>query len=160
MRTLYILRHAKAENDDGRGDEARPLTPRGMRAAERVGELMSDRLPELILCSTALRTRQTVLQLLKRASYFGKVEYLSSLYLASPLSCLGALREYGGSVQRLLLVGHNPGLEELVTELTGEHVALPTAALAECSLAVANWADVTLQSAAELVGLSYPRDES
>jgi phosphohistidine phosphatase len=154
-----ILRHAKAEPDAGDGDESRPLAKRGRRAAERVGELMSDRLPDLVLSSPSVRTRETVERLKKGAGPLSRVEYLPELYLASPATLLRVVAERGGEAERVMLVGHNPGLEDLVTRLSGEHVTLPTAGLAECAVEVERWSDVTLGSHAELVGLSYPRDD-
>jgi phosphohistidine phosphatase len=156
---LLILRHAKAEQGDGQSDKERALSKRGRRAATRVGELLADRLPEKILSSSALRTRETVEALIKSAAYFGPIEFIDSLYLAEPAAYLAAARERGGDAKRLLVVGHNPGLEDLVTQLTGERVTLPTAALAECTFAHDAWSDVTLESSAELVGLSFPRDD-
>ena len=156
---MLILRHAKAEPDSGEGDEQRPLAKRGRRAAERVGELLSDTLPELVLSSTSLRTRETVERLKKGAGSLGKVEFSSELYLASPSTCLRVLAERGGDAERVMLVGHNPGLEELVSLLTGEQVSLPTAGLAECALEVERWSDVSRDTRAELVALRYPRDD-
>lgn len=153
------MRHAKAEDPDGVRDQDRRLTKRGRRAAERTGELLADRLPDRILSSSSARTRETVERFSKSADYRGPVEYLDALYLAEPAAYLAAVREHGGDAERLLLVGHNPGLEVLVTRLTGEHVSLPTAALVECTLEVATWSDVTEQTRAELTALSYPREE-
>ncbi|HWP07622.1 MAG TPA: histidine phosphatase family protein [Polyangiaceae bacterium] len=159
IKTLLILRHAKAEPDAGDGDEARPLAKRGRRAAERVGELIADQLPDLILSSSSVRTRETVERLKKGAGALPRVEYEPELYLASPKRLVAVLAARGGDAARLLLVGHNPGLEDLVTDLTGERVSLPTAGLAECTLEVARWSDVTLGTRAELVRLTYPRDD-
>jgi phosphohistidine phosphatase len=116
-------------------------------------------LPDLVLCSTSVRTRETVERVKKGSGSLGKVEFSSALYLATPRACLAVLAERGGDASRVLLVGHNPGLEELVTALTGEHVTLPTAGLAECTLEVERWSDVSLEARAELVGLRYPRDD-
>jgi phosphohistidine phosphatase len=157
--TLLILRHAKAETGEGLRDEERPLCPRGRRAATRVGELLMDRLPDRILSSSSLRTRETVEHLKRAAAYYGPIEFLEALYLASPATSLRLVREHGADARRLLLVGHNPGLEELVRDLTGERITLPTAALAECALEVEAWSEVTLETRAELVGLAYPRDD-
>jgi phosphohistidine phosphatase len=153
------LRHAKAEHTDGVRDEDRELTKRGRRAAERTGELLSDRLPDRILSSSSLRTRETVERFSKGGHYRGPVEYLDTLYLAEPAAYLAAVRLHGGDAERLLLVGHNPGLETLVTRLTGERVSLPTAALVECTLDITAWSDVTEQTSAELTGISFPRDD-
>ena len=159
IKTLLILRHAKAEPDAGGGDESRPLAKRGRRAAERVGELLSDRLPTLVLSSPATRTRETVERFGKGAGLLPRVEYVPDLYLASPATLLRVVAERGGEAQRLMLVGHNPGLEDLITRLSGEDVTLPTAGLAECEIEVDRWSDVTLGSLAVLVRLSYPRDD-
>ena len=153
------MRHAKAEPDAGDGDESRPLTKRGRRAALRVGELLSDRLPELVLSSPSVRTRETVERFKQGAGSLPRVAYVPELYLASPSTLMGVLATHGGDAERVMLVGHNPGLEELVTRLSGEHVSLPTAALAECALDLERWSDASLGSHAELVGLSYPRDD-
>lgn len=154
-----ILRHAKAEPDAGGGDEARPLAKRGRRAAERVGELIADQLPDLVLSSSSARTRETVECLKKGAGSLPRVEYDPELYLASPKQLVAVLAARGGDAARLMLVGHNPGLEDLVTDLTGERVSLPTAGLAECTLELDRWSDVTLGTRAELVRLTYPRDD-
>jgi len=124
-----------------------------------VGELLSDRLPDLVLSSPSLRTRETVERLKQGAGLLPRVEYVPELYLASPATLCRVVAAHGGEARRLLLVGHNPGLEDLVTRLSGEHVTLPTAGLAECAVEVERWSDVTLGSHAELVGLSYPRDD-
>lgn len=158
-RTLYILRHAKAENEDGMRDVERALTKRGRRSATRVGELIADRLPDRVLASSSVRTRETVEYFSKAAGYLGPVEYLDALYLGEPSAYMTAVAERGGDAARLMLVGHNPGLEELVTRLTGERVSLPTAALAECELQVTTWSDVTFDTQAELVRLSFPKED-
>jgi phosphohistidine phosphatase len=124
-----------------------------------VGELLTDRLPDLVLSSTSVRTRETVERFRAGAGSLPRVEFLPELYLGSPSAYLKAVAERGGDARSVLVVGHNPGLEELVTRLTGERVSLPTAGLAECALEVDRWADVTLETRAELVGLSYPRDD-
>jgi phosphohistidine phosphatase len=159
IRTLLILRHAKAETGEGLRDEDRRLTKRGRRAAERVGELISDRLPELVLSSTSERTRETVARFTKAAAYFGPIEYLEELYLAEPSTIVEVVAARGGDAERVLVVGHNPGLEDLVSRLSGEQVTLPTAALAECTLDIERWADLGLGAHAELIGLAYPRDD-
>jgi len=140
-------------------DVERALTQRGRRSATRVGELILDRLPDRVLASSSVRTRETVEYFSKASGYRGPVAYLDSLYLAEPSAYVSAVTEHGGDAARLMLVGHNPGLEQLVARLTGEHVSLPTAALAECTLEIATWSDVTFETHAELVRLSFPRDD-
>lgn len=141
MRTLLILRHAKSSSDDPNLDDYdRPLNKRGRKEAKAVGKLMRSRLPDLVLTSTAARARETV-ALWKRASgYEGPIEEHREFYLAGPERYLEALALLETPAATTMVVGHNPGLEELLHRLTGKTEALPTAALAELELPVDSWA--------------------
>jgi phosphohistidine phosphatase len=160
MLTLLILRHAKSGHEDGLPDEARTLTERGRKASRKMGKvaLEHDLVPERILCSTAVRARDTALGFLATAEGSGPITYLSELYLAEPAAYVKALTEHGGDAERVMVVGHNPGLEDLVTDLTGERVTLPTAALVECSLEIRKWAELTFESRGELRRFFRPKD--
>lgn len=153
------MRHAKAEQGDGLPDRERPLSGRGRHAAQRVGELLVDRRPGRILSSPSLRTRETVELVTEACRYVGPIIFVESLYLAEPAAYLRALAEHGGEAERVLVVGHNPGLEELVLRLSDEHVSLPTGALVELAFDVEHWSDVSGASHAELVGFTVPRSE-
>lgn len=142
MSTLLVLRHAQAAPEaPASSDKERALTEEGRRAAARVGRLVKDEalLPDLLLSSSARRTRETVSELCQSSGYAGPVHYLDSLYLAEARAIIEALHSHAGSAARVLLVGHNPGLEDLVATLTGESVSLPTAALVECTFELADW---------------------
>jgi phosphohistidine phosphatase len=139
MRTLYLLRHAKSSWDDPTlADRARPLAKRGRRDAKLIAEHLS-RLgtePDLVLCSSATRTRQT-LELVLPASAGESVLVEDELYAASAGELLARIRLVPDDVASLLLIGHNPGLQELALALAGsgdelEHLRtkFPTAALA------------------------------
>jgi len=160
MLTLLIFRHAKSGHDDGLPDEARTLTDRGKKASKRMGKVAveSDLVPELILCSTAVRARDTAAGFLTTAEGSGPVKYLPELYLAEPSAYVKALSEHGGDAERVMVVGHNPGLEDLVRDLTGERVELPTAALVECALEIRKWSELTFESRGELKRFFRPRD--
>lgn len=160
MLTLLILRHAKSGHEDGLPDEARTLTERGRKASKRMGKVAVeyDLVPELVLCSTAVRARETIAGFLMTAPQTGPVMYLSELYLAEPSAYLKALSEHGGDVDRVMVVGHNPGLEDLVRDLTGERVELPTAALVECALEIRKWSELTFESPGELKRFFRPKD--
>jgi phosphohistidine phosphatase len=136
MLTLLVLRHAKAEQGEGLPDDQRELSPKGRKAARKMGELARDEelLPERILSSTSVRTRQTVELFVEASGCTAPVEYLRTLYLAPPRAYLEALAKHAVGATRVMVVGHNPGLEDLVRELTGEAVSLPTAALVECAV--------------------------
>jgi phosphohistidine phosphatase len=148
MKVLTLLRHAKSGWDDGAlRDFDRPLNPRGRRAARTVGREMR-RLGlrfDRVLASPARRVVETLEEV---AGAFGPLEpaWDERLYLAPPATLLDIARETEEGLPRLLLVGHNPGLEELVQHLAGGSalrdraaVKYPTATLAELRFEVASW---------------------
>ena len=138
MPTLYLLRHAKSSWDDpGLADHDRPLAVRGLRNAATLSEhLRAARiLPELVLCSTARRARETLAAVLPE--FDGETEILveRGLYGSSAEELLARLRAVPEAVRSAMVVAHNPGLEELASRLAGDAAPerLPTAALVELS---------------------------
>ena len=116
MKTLLILRHAKSSwKDEEVGDHDRPLNKRGKRDAPRMGEWLagSQPLPELIISSTAKLARKTASKLAKQCGYQGIIELQGTLYLAPPGTYLETLRQVDEAMNRVMVVGHNPGLEQL-----------------------------------------------
>ena len=159
MKTLLILRHAKSSwKDDQVGDHDRPLNKRGKRDAPRMGELVQQvqLQPELIISSTAKRARKTASRVAKQCGYQGIIELQGTLYLAPPGAYIEALRKVDDPVNRVMVVGHNPGLEQLLTLLTGQHILLPTATLAHVELDLARWRDMNTQTRGTLVDLWRP----
>jgi phosphohistidine phosphatase len=136
--TLYLLRHAKSSWDDpGLADHDRPLAERGLRNAAALAEhLRAARiLPELVLCSTAQRARETLAAVLP--AFGGETEILVErrLYGSSAEELLERLRAVPETVRSAMVIAHNPGLEELASRLAGDAAPerLPTAALVELS---------------------------
>jgi phosphohistidine phosphatase len=163
MKILLILRHAKSSWKHAElPDFDRPLNKRGKRDAPRMGELLRqvDLLPDLILSSSAQRARQTTQAVVDTSGYGGEVHWLDSLYAAPPESYLEALRRLDDSLQRVMVVGHNPGLEELLEELTGADEALPTAALVQVMLPIQSWSQLDEEVSGELVQIWQPRQLS
>ena len=164
MRTLLLLRHAKSSwKDPALEDHDRPLNKRGRRDAPRMGELMAEKklTVDLALCSSARRARDTAFTVLHEAGYEGETRILRSLYMADPEGCAETLRRLEGEPQRVLVIGHNPGLEDLVQALTGETEELPTGGLAVIELSIDTWADVALGKAqGKLLGLWKPKQLS
>ncbi|MBK9131447.1 MAG: histidine phosphatase family protein [Gammaproteobacteria bacterium] len=123
-RTLLILRHAKSDRDgDAVDDFARPLSARGRRDAPRMGRWLRAHglRPDFVLSSPALRTRQTteaVLEALELPQ--DRLRYDDRLYLAGVDTLLAVIAECPVRTGMLLLVGHNPGLEELLERLSAE----------------------------------------
>ena len=166
MKTLTLLRHAKSDWDDPVArDFDRPLNGRGRRAARTVAAEMR-RLGlgfDRVLASPARRVRETLAEV---EAEFGTLERLEDerLYLASAETLLDIVRETDGAVERLLLVGHNPGLEMLALKLTQGsglrsevELKYPTATLAEIELPAESWRDVA-EGTGTLARFIRPRD--
>ena len=139
MRELILLRHAHAEPaDNGLPDIDRPLSPHGLAEAEAAGRwLLEQRLvPDRVLCSPARRTRETLEAVLGLTGYVEQ-RLDERVYEATP-GTLAALVDEHREVERLLLVGHNPGLEQLVALMSsgqsGDYRGMPPAAVAVLSL--------------------------
>ena len=161
MKTLLVLRHAKSSwNDSALDDHERPLNERGLRDAPRMGALVREHglRPDVVLSSDAVRARLTAEAVAEAARHAGEVLLDPRLYMACPADILSLLPTVRESAETVMIVGHNPGLEQLVEQLTGEREDLPTAALAQIELPIDLWRDLTLTTRGTLVGLWRPRD--
>jgi len=124
---LYIMRHAKSDwSGPGRSDFDRPINKRGRKNAKRIGQWMADnnRIPQQIISSPALRARQTtdlVTGQLIRVSP-EKILYEENIYLASLDALIECIQIYKNDLKSLMLVAHNPGLEQLVNYLSSKSV--------------------------------------
>jgi phosphohistidine phosphatase len=132
MKRLYLLRHAKSSwEDESLADHDRPLSARGRRAADAIGRYLRehDIEPELVLCSSSARTRET----LARIGLSGDID--RDLYGASAGELLTRVRALPASLGSVLVIGHNPGMHDLALALTGEpRDKYPTGALAVIEL--------------------------
>lgn len=161
MKLLSILRHAKSSwGDSSLDDHDRPLNKRGLRDAPRMGALIREQglVPETVLSSTARRARDTALAVAAAAGFPDEVRFSRSLYGADPDAWLEALGELPDTVGHALVVGHNPGLEELVNLLVGESHVMPTAALAVVELPIESWRAVDPPPRGSLRALWRPRE--
>jgi len=168
VKSLYLLRHAKAAAGEiGQDDHARPLTGRGRRAADRIGEVLEQRgePPDFVLCSSSRRTRETLERVLDRIKARPRVLMESDLYLADCETLLAHVRTLPDDASFAMLVGHNPGIADLADALVtrGSHEArqrlarkFPTGALAVLHLDIARWAEA--HQGAELAAFIVPRD--
>ena len=144
MKTLFLLRHAKSSWDDrSLRDFDRPLNERGLKAAPLVGGLLRKRklYPQLVICSPAERTRQTIALVLQAAGLNIEVRFDNRVYEASTAQLLDIIREIDDDVETAMLVGHNYGIENLLAHLTGDARHMPTAALAHIALDVRAWGE-------------------
>jgi phosphohistidine phosphatase len=119
MKRLFLLRHAKAAPDDAGGDHARPLAARGRSDAPRMAAEIARRgfVPEVILCSTAQRTLETLELVLPAFAVAPEVRMQDALYHAEPEAILMQVAEMADDVGAVMVIGHNPGLEMLVAAL-------------------------------------------
>lgn len=154
MKTLLLLRHAKSSWDDpALADFDRPLATRGRKAAPRMGRDLERRgwRPDAALVSTAKRTRQTWDLVAAELAAPPRPEFRGALYEASAEQLLAELRQAPAAAATVLLIGHNPGMEDLARQLAGDgsdaqalgrlHEKFPTAALARL-LFGGDWADL------------------
>ena len=151
MKTLFLLRHAKSSwSQPGLSDHERPLDTRGQRAATLMGSYLAQRgaRPAMILCSSARRARETLDRVLPQLDPAPLVHVEEEIYLASPGKLLARLAGVDPGVRDLLVIGHNPGLQDLAEGLAGSGDAqllrrlrqkFPTAALAALRFEVAGW---------------------
>ncbi|MDL5200218.1 histidine phosphatase family protein [Streptomyces sp. ALI-76-A] len=153
LRHLVVLRHAKSAWPDGVTDHERPLAPRGRRDAPAAGRALADAglLPGLALCSTAVRARQTWELASAQWATPPPVRLDARLYGAGVPELLDVLRAVPAEVDTLLLVGHNPGLEDLVLDLAGDGLddtldevrrKFPTSAIALLAWRGTDWRDL------------------
>lgn len=162
MKTLLILRHGKAQPDTpAGGDRARKLTKRGRRDAAAMGAhiLATIGTPDAIITSDAARARQTAELAAEALDFSQPLTIEPSVYAADLPDLLAVLRAIPDDVDTALLVGHNPGFEELTAALASrdeEEVTLPTAALARIDLDVSRW-DGVEKGTGVLRGITTPR---
>lgn len=145
MKELLIMRHAKSSWDPGyRTDFERSLNKRGRRAAPVMGAFLADHnmLPDLIVSSPAERAKQTTELAVGSAGYSGPVQFEKNIYAAFVTDLADIVRALPEDAERVMLVGHNPGFEDLVELLGGGAVRMPTAAVAYIVLFVEQWRDV------------------
>jgi len=147
MKQLLLLRHAKSSWDDpSLADFDRPLGPRGLKDAPRIGRFLraAGELPDLVVCSSAVRARQTAKLALEAAGFRKEIRHEERIYEASVDTLLDVVRSLDDGVESAMLVGHNPGFEMLAGALIGgkghpASVRVPTANVTKVELAVSSW---------------------
>lgn len=170
MKTLALFRHAKSDWSDARArDFDRPINARGVRGALAMGEHIrsTGRKFDRMIASPAVRVTETIEQASKAWGHSFAVEWDRRIYLASSATLLDLLRDIEGDPQSVLMVGHNPGLEDLIFDLVPDDGSnplrdiveqkFPTATYAVLELDVERWSDVS-EGCARLVELKRPRD--
>jgi phosphohistidine phosphatase len=173
VKRLYLLRHAKAEAQaEARDDKSRALSERGRHDAAKMALHMRRMkyLPDFVLCSTSLRTRETLEYWSVAIAENPKAQFVDALYLAEPETMLSLLKRAPEKAEALMIVAHNPGTEQIAMTLLREELKprerdqvdameekYPTAALAVIDLDVDAWKDVK-PATGRLVDFVRPRD--
>ena len=146
-----LLRHAKSSwSQPGASDHERPLNRRGQEAAPRIGAYLARHglIPDRVLCSTARRTRETWELVAAEAPAAPPATFEERIYDASPRTLLDVFRHAEAEAKSLLVVGHNPGLQEAATQLIASgdledrerlREKLPTGGLVVIDFAIADW---------------------
>lgn len=156
-KTLFLVRHAKSSwADPGQHDFDRPLNNRGRQDSPKMGTRLLNKeiLPQVIICSTAVRARQTLNELNLGIE---NIIFAEKIYEASAETLLNIVQSIDDTYETAMVIGHNPGMSWLVSGLTETRIAnLPTCAIARITLKSEEWKDAGM-CPAELVNLDYPK---
>jgi phosphohistidine phosphatase len=154
LKTLFLLRHAEAVGP-GAGDLQRKLTLRGRASSLCAGKTLArnDLCPQRVLCSTASRTRETLQNLMESCEKSIQVEYSTSLYEGDAAVYLDMLQSSAITEDRVLIVGHNPTIADMVFMLTRKLERFSPCTLARIDLPIEDWDELRENTAGSLQAL-------
>ena len=161
MKTLLLMRHAKSSwGNPTLSDHDRPLNKRGEGACRLMGTFLNEQnlIPDEIISSTAVRARKTVTGLLENLAFENQVAYTRDLYHADVDTMLEQLRPLPDEVEIVMLVGHNPGMDDFLDVICDEPEHMPTAAVAEIEFDISGWDELSLDTPGELRNLWVPKE--
>lgn len=161
MKTLLVMRHGKSSwKDADLIDHDRPLNKRGKKNVPLVGKILrTERIvPELILTSSARRASDTAEGVAESSGYTPEIQHLPSFYQADLETFYETLSNLSEDIARVMIVGHNPDLEELIEALTGEALILPTASLVQIEIPVQSWHELSPETECRLVKTWFARE--
>ncbi|WP_420643737.1 SixA phosphatase family protein [Candidatus Leptofilum sp.] len=161
MKTLLILRHAKSDWGNSQlSDHDRPLNHRGKYDAPRMGAWikLQKMVPDLIISSTAERALTTAEMVALAADFEGELRTERKFYLAGPPTYVEILNELSDRYERVMVVGHNPGMEELVSLLTDSDRRMTTANVAVVELPIDSWGELTIFADGRLLHHWRPKE--
>ncbi len=162
FKVLLILRHAKSSWKDKKlDDHDRPLNKRGRREAIKMGEYLkkTNMMPDTIITSSALRAIETTKYTCRYSGYNNLVEVNFSLHQGGIDAYINALTAVANDKQKLLIIGHNPDLEELAGIIINKTIKIPTCTLVQINLSIENWKSISLHCnfRSELVNIWRPK---
>jgi phosphohistidine phosphatase len=159
MKTLLILRHAKSSwSHPELPDHERPLKKRGKRDAPLIGERLRTEglVPEIIMSSTARRAQETANRVVEASGFEGNLLLIPEFYHGNYETILELLRELPDDAECVMIVGHNPDLEEFIEELTDEYTRLATAAMARVEVPIQRWRELRETVTGKLIDVWHP----
>jgi len=162
MKTLILMRHAKSSwKDHEISDFERPLKKRGKKDAQAIAKLLVEKelLPQKLVASSAKRARRTAEIIIEDTKASCPVEYLDQLYMAEVPVYFDLLKSLPDDLERVMIIGHNPGLEGLVQVLSNQIESLPAGAMALISVPVKSWKDLDSETKSDLIDLFKPKHE-
>ena len=161
-KTLLLMRHGKSSWKDKKiPDYERPLKKRGKAASAEIGKILRENelIPQAILSSPALRASETAEIVAKESGFPGKVTFIDSFYMAEPDVYIDYLKGLDDSLERVMIVSHNPGLEAFMQLLDGRLEALPTGSMVYLCLNINHWSNLSFETDAEMIGFWDPETE-
>ena len=161
MKTLLLLRHAKSSwKQPDVNDHDRPLNKRGKKEAPEVGKYLkaNDLVPDMILSSTARRAQDTARTVADASGFEGDINLHQDLYLSDAACYLDIIQSLPDTANRVLVVGHNPEMDDLLTLLTDVAQHMTTAALAQIDLPLSSWQELNEATDGRLQNLWTPRE--
>lgn len=162
MKNLLVMRHAKSDwSDSSLSDFDRPLNSRGRKAAPFMGNELSkrDKVPDLIISSPANRAKTTAEKIAKAAGYAKEIKFVKDFYFGYADEVIDTLKNSEDELNKILIIGHNPTWESLVSTLTENtpYTRMPTAAIASILFDINDWADLKKNSG-KLEWLILPKE--
>lgn len=160
MLQLMLMRHGKSDWDAGAGsDHDRPLSKRGIRSAERMGEVVRelDLVPDIVVSSTAVRARSTAELARITGGWGSRLVLDENLYGAGVVDTLESAATHGGECRRIMLVGHQPTWSMTVQHLTGTPADMRTATIADMTVDAPDWVSI-VNASGSLISVLQPRD--
>jgi phosphohistidine phosphatase len=160
-KTLFLLRHGKSKRGiEYTVDFTRPLSKRGKHNANLMGEFMKQGgcKPDLMISSSAKRAYKTAELAARAMNYKKDIQTEKAMYLSGPEAYITVLREVKKNVQSVMLVGHNPDLEDIVQIFTGKALVMPTAALVRIDFEIDSWKKISKETKGIMMFFKIPKE--
>lgn len=154
MKTLLLLRHAKTSWDDVRvSDDLRPLSGTGKLNVYQMGKFLKNTklIPDLIISSCAKRAKDTSILLAESSGYNKDIDISESLYETATKEYINVISEISNKINIVLLVGHNPILENLIELITNELIIMETCSLVQIFLPISTWIEIKMNPKCQLI---------